>query len=115
MVRRKRVLKLDRLLGFTARADRNISGHRLPLQKRNEPTILPNRWLVEALPRTLNPVNLRRHRRPARVDSIQRFPQEACSVLGRIQSRFRGFGMGSDPLFELIAPHLRVMHIGGGV
>src|SRR5580658_554041 len=58
---------------------------------------------------------LRCHCHPPRVDTIQRLPQHARRVLGRIQGRARGFGMSADTLFKLLTPHVRMVDIRRGM
>jgi hypothetical protein len=49
MVRRQRVLELNRLFGLAPRADGDISGDNRSFTKRNEPMILSNPWLRPVL------------------------------------------------------------------
>src|SRR5438552_3447590 len=111
MVRRKSMLEFDGLLGFGARANGDISSQNRSFSKRNEPAILSNRWLE------LMPISELRSGQPgpARVNSIERFPQHVGGVFGRIQSGASGLGFGSDSFSKLVAPHARMVDIGRGM
>src|ERR1700693_5984104 len=52
---------------------------------------------------------------PPCLDAIQHGPQSSGRSLSRSQRFFGSLRIGLDPLLQLIAPHLRVVHVGGGV
>src|SRR5579863_3272637 len=90
-----------------------MSFAKLSISKINEPTILLNHWPGSC---EWSRPRLRGCQRVTpRFDSVQRAPQHASRVLGRVQSCVRRLWIHFNPLLQLVAPHPRMVYIGGGV